>query len=244
MPTTPALVLIHSPLVGPLTWQSSGELLQARGFPVVAPSFAGVFATGPPYYPKLAARVAEAVHASVPALRLVLVGHSGAGALLPSVAASCSGVVEAAVFVDALLPHPGATWFETAPASLGERLRRLAIDGWLLPWDQWFPPGTLDSLLPDPDLRTRFVAELPRLPLAYFEERAPAIRDRIRRCAYVQLSDAYREAADEAERRGWPTRRETADHLALLTRPELVVKHLVRLVQHVIPGKKSRRCSA
>jgi hypothetical protein len=173
------------------------------------------------------------VHASVPAQPLVLVGHSGAGALLPSVAAACSGVIEAAVFVDAILPHPGATWFDTAPASLREHLRGLATDGWLPPWDQWFPPGTLEPLLPDSAPRGRFLAQLPRLPLAYFEERAPAIPDRIRRHAYLQLSDAYQEAADVAERRGWPTQRETADHLAMLTRPDLVVQHLVQLVQHV-----------
>src|SRR5919201_2451909 len=160
MPPAPALVLIHSPLVGPLTWQPSGDLLQARGFPVVVPSLAGVLDTGPPFYPKLAARVAEAVHATVPALHLVLVGHSGAGALLPAVAAACSGVVEAAVFVDAILPHPGATWFDTAPASLQEHLRGLATHGWLPPWDRWFPPDTLEPLLPDSSLRARFVAEL------------------------------------------------------------------------------------
>jgi hypothetical protein len=235
MPPAPALVLIHSPLVGPLSWQLSRDLLQARGFSVVAPSLAGVVDAGPPYYSRLAARVAEVVHVEAPALPLVLVGHSGAGALLPSIAAACSDV-EMAVFVDALLPHPGLTWFETAPASLGEHLRSLATDGRLPPWDQWFPPGTLDALLPDVDVRMRFVVELPRLPLAYFEERAPAIPDRIRRSVYLQLSDAYQQAADEAERRGWPTRRETADHLALLTRPELVAEHLVRLVQHLIPG--------
>ena len=132
----------------------------------MVPSLAGVLDAGPPYYPKLAGRVAEAVHATVPALPLVLVGHSGAGALLPAIAAACSGGVEAAVFVDAVLPHPSATWLETAPASLGEQLRRLATDGWLPPWGQWFPPGTLELLLPDAALRARFVAELPRLPLA------------------------------------------------------------------------------
>jgi hypothetical protein len=229
-PTPPAFVLIHSPLVGALSWRPTADRLRARGFTVVVPSLAGVFDAAPPYYPKLAARVVERVRATVAARPLVLVGHSGAGALLPSVAAAFSDVVVAAMFVDAVLPHPGATWFDTAPPSLGEHLRRLAADGWLPRWDQWFPPGTLDPLLPDPALRTRFLAELPRVPLAYFEERAPATANRIPREAYLQLSEAYREAADEAERRGWPTRREAADHLAIVTRPELVAEHLVRLL--------------
>src|SRR5919197_552615 len=110
MAMAPAIVLVHSPLVGPLTWRSTTELLQARGFRVVLPSLVGVFATGPPFYPKLAARVAEAVAA---------------------IAAACSAEVEAAVFVDAILPHPGASWFDTAPSALAEHLRGLAADGWL-----------------------------------------------------------------------------------------------------------------
>jgi pimeloyl-ACP methyl ester carboxylesterase len=234
--TPPTLVLIHSPLVGALSWQPSADRLRARGLTVVVPSLAGVFDAGPPYYPKLAARVAETVRAGVAARPLVLVGHSGAGALLPSVAAALADGVAAAVFVDAILPHPGATWFETAPPRLGEHLRSLAQEGWLPPWDRWFPPGTLDPLLADPALRRRFLAELPRVPLAYFEERAPAIGDRLPRQAYLQLSEPYGQAADEAERRGWPTRRESADHLAMLTHPELVVGHLVRLLSDVMPG--------
>jgi hypothetical protein len=235
----PALVLIHSPLVGPLTWQSTADRLRARGFRVVLPSLAGVFAAGPPFYPKLADRVAEAVHANVPTLPLVLVGHSGAGALLPAIAAACSGEVEAAVLVDAILPHPGASWFDTAPPNLTEHLRSLAADGWLPPWDDWFPPGTLEGLLPDSGLRERFVGELPRLPLAYFEERAPTTPDRIPRHAYLQLSDAYQQLADEAERRGWPTRRQSADHLAMLTQPEQVVQELVQLVEELPPQLNS-----
>ncbi len=232
--TAPALVLIHSPLVGALTWRPCIGLLQARGFRVVVPSLAGVVDDGQPYYSKLAARVAEVVRADRPAGPLVLIGHSGAGALLPAVAAACPSVVEAAVLVDAILPHPGASWFDTAPPALREHLRNLATDGWLPPWDQWFPPGTLDLLLPDPDPRARFVAELPRLPVAYFEERAPVVPDQARQHAYLQLSEAYQDVADEAERRGWPTLREAVDHLAMLTRPESVVSQLGRLIGRLV----------
>jgi pimeloyl-ACP methyl ester carboxylesterase len=235
MVTSSALVLIHSPLVGPLTWQACSDLLLGRGYSTVVPSLAGVVEAGPPYYPQLAARVAETVHAAVPAQPLVLVGHSGAGALLPAVAAACQQPVEAAVFVDATLPHPGGTWFETAPPSLGERLRQMAVEGWLPPWSHWFPPGTLDPLLPDPVLRARFIAELPHLPLAYFEEAAPTIPDRIPRHGYLQLSEGYAEAAAQARQRGWPTLQEAADHLAILTRPNLVVERLVHLIERLIP---------
>jgi len=227
-------VLLHSPLVGSLTWQPAADLLRARGRRVVVPSLAGVLDAGPPYYAKLAAKVAEAVRAARHEEPLVLIGHSGAGALLPSVAAACAGAIAAAVFVDAILPHPGASWLETAPPPLRDHVLALAVGRWLPPWHRWFPPATLEALLPDPGLRSRFIAELPRTPVGYFEEAAPRVLDQPRRCGYLQLSGAYRAMADEAERRGWPTRREAADHLAMLTRPAVIADRLVELVQEVV----------
>ena len=230
---SPVFVLIHSPLVGAVTWQPCMGVLEARGFPVVMPSLAGVLDEGPPYYPKLAARVADVVRVARPRKPLVLVGHSGAGALLPSTAAACEGAAEAAVFVDAILPHPGASWFDTAPPGLRDQLRSLAADGRLPPWHQWFPPGALEALLPEPELRSRFIAELPRVPVAYFEEVAPPVADQLPRHGYLQLSEAYADAANAAERRSWLTLRETADHLAMLTRPEMVVDRLIQLVERL-----------
>lgn len=233
MMTAPVLVLIHSPLVGPLTWEPAADRLQALGYQVVVPSLHGAVGTSQPYYRKLASRVAQVIDEDPSALAgpLTLVGHSGAGALLPAVAEGTGTPVEAAVFVDAILPHPGTSWFDTAPVALRTQLRELASGGWLPPWHQWFPPEAVAAELPDPGLRARFVAELPRPPLAYFEERAPVVeRWPPPRCGYLQLSDAYREVADEAERRGWPTLREPASHLAMLTRPEAVSGMLDRLV--------------
>jgi len=40
-PAATALVLLHSPLVGPLTWQAVAVELEAAGVPTVVPSLAG-----------------------------------------------------------------------------------------------------------------------------------------------------------------------------------------------------------
>ncbi|WP_262505347.1 hypothetical protein [Streptomyces sp. TRM68367] len=80
-----------------------------------------------------------------------------------------------AVFADALLPHPGRPWFDTAPPDMREQLRGVAAGGTLPPWNTWFPPGTIEALLPDPGLRARFCRDLPRVPLAHFEEPAPHV---------------------------------------------------------------------
>ena len=231
MAPMPMLVLLHSPLVGPLTWQPAATGLRAAGYHVAVPSLTGVVDTGPPYYHRLAGRVAETIRQAEPTGAVVLIGHSGAGALLPAAAEASGTPLAAAVFVDAILPHPGVNWFQTAPPVLREQLRGMARDGQLPAWDQWFPPEAIAAELPDAALRARFVAELPRVPLAYFEEQAPEVeRWPPPHCGYLQLSEAYKEVADEAERQGWPTLREPASHLAMLTQPEWVSGMLHRLV--------------
>jgi pimeloyl-ACP methyl ester carboxylesterase len=238
MTPMPMLVLLHSPLVGPLTWQPAATRLHAAGYHVAVPSLTGVVDTGPPYYRKLAARVAETIRQANPTGAVVLIGHSGAGALLPAAAEAAGTPVAAAVFVDAILPHPGRSWFDTAPPVLRERLRGLARDGLLPPWHQWFPPDALAELLPEEDLRRRFVAELPRLRLAYLEERAPVVSGWPPECCgYLRLSVAYDEVADEAERHGWPVVREPADHLAMLTRPAVISGLLDRLIKALVGAK-------
>jgi hypothetical protein len=115
MAPMPMLVSLHSPLVGPLTWQPAAASLRAAGYHVAVPSLTGVVDTGPPYYRKLAGRVAETIRQANPARAVVLIGHSGAGALLPAAADATGTPVAAAMFVDAILPHPGVVWFDTAP---------------------------------------------------------------------------------------------------------------------------------
>jgi len=216
------VVLVHSPLVGPSSWEPVAALLREDGFAVTVP---GLLAGAPPYYPAFARTIAEAVPDGG-----VLVAHSGAGALL-TLAADLAGKdgrhVAGLIYVDALLPYPGRTWFDTAPPELGEHLRGLAVDGVLPPWDEWFPAEVIDGLLPDAAGRRAFSADLPRLPLAYFAETAPLAADRPG--AYLRLSGGYRGEAAEAESRGWPVVVAETDHLAVVTRPGLVAGHVREL---------------
>ena len=72
---------------------------------------------GQPYYPKYAMAAAAAVDGTSDPV--VVVGHSAAGALLPAIAEAVGDRTRGAVFVDAMLPQPGRSWFDTAPPGTG-----------------------------------------------------------------------------------------------------------------------------
>lgn len=229
----PMLVCVHSPLLGPLSWEPTAKSLRRFGYPVVVPSLAAVTDGAAPFYRRFAETVVRAIGESRPEHPAVLIGHSAAGELLPAIAEQMERL-HAAVFVDAIIPHPGAAWFDTASPELRDQLLTMERAGRLPPWNEWFPSEELAALIPAAEMRSRFIAELPRIPLGYFEEPAPAVPDLPpRRCAYLQLSGAYGPQADECERRGWTVYRKDIDHLAMLTKPELVAPVLDEIVSEM-----------
>jgi hypothetical protein len=219
---------VHSPLVGPFTWQPVADELEQRGARAVVPSLLDA-TTGPgPAWERQVAAVVDAVEAAG-IERPVLAGHSGAGPLLPTTGAAL-GAVAAYVFVDAALPTGEGGPLAALHPSLRARLESLAQDGMLPPWNKWWGPTPHYSLLPDEETRERFVSELRPVPLSVFEEPLPPVPDwPDAPCAYLRLSDAYRDEEAEAARRGWPVTRLEGSHLELLLRPTPVVDALLAL---------------
>ncbi len=214
------LVFVHSPLLGPTTWQLVAEILQSQGFRTIVPSLRGVLETGPPYYEKLAATVACALNESELVGPVIIVAHSGAGSILPAITAAVTVPVSAALFVDAVLPHPGTSEMATLPRQMRKKIEKSASSGWLPPWNDWFPREILVSLIPSHDLRDRFIREISKVPLAFFEERAPIVDSWTSvHCAYLQLSTRYERDADEARNLGWVVHRLRSNHLAMITQP-------------------------
>jgi pimeloyl-ACP methyl ester carboxylesterase len=224
------LLFVHSPVAGPSTWIYTAEVLRANGFHCVVPDLTDLASLGPPYYPKYA----KAAAAAVENVDVVLVGHSAAGALLPAVAEALGDRVRGAVFVDAMLPQPGRSWFATAPPGTEAQLRGMAVDGVLPLYHEWFPPGALAELVPDPARRRRLIAEVPRLPLAYFEEPAPPAQfaDSVA-CAFLRFGAPFDRAADRAERLGWWVARRDWDHLRMLSAPAAVADLVADAVAHI-----------
>ncbi|HEX2039561.1 MAG TPA: hypothetical protein VHF47_07495 [Acidimicrobiales bacterium] len=229
-----ATVLVHSPLVGPATWEPVARVLRGRGRTAVVPSLLDASRTGPPFVGPQAEAVADAV-AAAGADRVLLVGHSGAGPLLPSigVAVRRRGATPVGyLFADAGLPHPGRSRLASVHPSLRGRLAELARhDGMLPPWCDWFDPAAVDALLPEPALRDRVLDELQPVPVALLEEPmpdVPAWPDAP--CGYLRFSAAY--AGDEAEAagRGWPVAVLEGGHLLPVVAPGSVADALDDLV--------------
>ncbi|MDP2213681.1 hypothetical protein [Phenylobacterium sp.] len=225
-------VLLHSPLLGPLTWQAVGDDLRARGARAETPAWPVLSQVSGSFYRTLATKLARAVDEAGDD-PLILVAHSGAGALVPATAAALSAPVAATILVDAILPHPGQCWLDTAPPALRQDLTLGSQGGELPTWDAWWPPGALARLIPDPGLRNALVAELTPLPLAYFEEAAPQ-GELTGPGAYLQLSGAYGDQAQAARLLGWRARRLQLNHLSPLTAPKEVAALLYALGQELL----------
>jgi hypothetical protein len=202
----PVLVLIHSPLVGPATWVAVADELVRRGREAVVPSLLGV-AAAPASQWRHVSEVVRAATANT-AAPVVLVGHSGAGLLLPAIADALTVEVAALVFVDSFLP-PANGSVRLAPPGHMDQLRALASDGVLPPWSSWFGEDAMRELVPDDRLRATVTEEMPRLPLSYFEASVSLPGGwRARPCAYLLLatSPTPRAPPRPANRAGrWPS---------------------------------------
>jgi hypothetical protein len=220
---TSRIVLLHSPLLGPSAWRAVVGELTRLGRTAHAPAWPRLSTIEAGYYAALTDSLAAALDASTaPA---ILVAHSGAGALVPALAARMTAPVAGVIFADAVLPHPGRSWFDTAPEALREQLRAGAQEGRLPRWNDWWPPGALARLVPDAAKLATITDELEPLPLAYFEETAPSV-ELVSPTAYLQFSRAYEEESGIADGYGWPAARLPLHHLAMLTHPDAVANAL------------------
>lgn len=203
-------VLVHSPLVGPLTWGPVAERLGA-----VVPSLAGL---APPYWRSIASRVAAAV--TEPA---ILVAHSNAGLFVPVIAEAAP--VAGCLIVDGRLP--GHT------ARMHDFLRPMVDgDGLLPPWTAWWGDAGVAALFPDEETRAAVCAEVPRMPIGYFEERIPVPPGWDEKpCGYLRFSEAYAAEAEEAGRRGWAVEHLPGLHLHQLVDPDAVAGRIVAMTR-------------
>lgn len=220
-----SFLLVHSPVVGPSTWRWVAAELQEQGHRVTVPGVAqAVTSRGwEAFVDSVAAQAGEEE-------RAVLVGHSGAGPLLPQIVARARRKLGPLVFIDAGIP-PEAGDAELMPNEVLEELQAIAQDGILPRWSEWFGSGVMEELVPDIEQRLVVAADLPQIPLSYFETRVP-VPDAWSSvgCGYIRLSEPYAAEAAEAAIRGWPVIELPGSHLDIVTRPAPTAEAILAIV--------------
>jgi hypothetical protein len=224
------VALLHSPLTTALLWRGVADALMRAGIGAFCITLPESRFVHPPYWLTHAATAAEALPEDG---EVVLVAHSGAGVLLPAIAKLArnrthSATVTSFVFVDCDLPRDGCSRFDLMDDASAAQMRARCKDGWLPRWTD----ADLATLIPDAEARRRFVAELPPVPVAMYEE-AIAVPDEwppapVR---YVQLSRFYPQAVEYARRAGWEMCSLAGHHLLPYTDPQRVAAVLLGLVR-------------
>jgi hypothetical protein len=163
----------------------------------------------------------------------VLVGHSGAGVLLPLIRELAARPVAAYVFDDAGLPAAGAA--RMGAGAFADGLRAMYAAGRRFP--EW-TDAQLEPLVPDPARRARLLRGVRPQPWGFWEETIPLPTwwpDAP--CAYLRFAPnpSYDGAAAEARHRGWPYAEIAAGHFHMLLDPASVAEALLDLVGRAAP---------
>lgn len=224
-------VLVHSPSVGPATWQPAARLLAAAGHQALVPSLLGVGDGPPPYWRQVLRAVTGCLAASAPGQPVVLVAHSNAGVFVPVLADRLPQRVETCIFADATVPAADGAGTPMAPPEFLPFLEgKVEADGRLPQWSRWWDEDDIAGLFPDEQTRRLLTAQEPRLPLAYYREVVPAPAGWAdRRCAFLQFSAAYAEPAGQARSLGWPVRTVPGEHLHQVVEPDAIARALLDL---------------
>jgi hypothetical protein len=232
MAGNPVYVLIHSPLVGRLTWTLVADEIRRRGRSAVVPTLVDSQESGKPFWKQHAESVAPALSQVPQSQKLVLVAHSGAGPLLPAIRRGLAQPIHAYVFVDAGIPRDGATRLDlmrSEDSDWAKQFEEILRRGERFPtWNS----ADLREIVPDQELRSQLVAGIRPRGLRFFTEPIPVFDGwPDARCSYIMFSRPYRKAEIQARENGWETHISEAGHFHMLVDPKAVADIIIRSVE-------------
>jgi pimeloyl-ACP methyl ester carboxylesterase len=227
-------VLVHSPLTSAAAWGDLPSVLRGRGHRVAVVDVADDDA--PPFAARFVARAALQLREQVGDQPVLLVGHSGAGYLLPLLGAArraARAPVAGYVFLDAALPPARPTSrLDLMRAEMFEELASMLAAGGRFPdWTE----ADLRDLVPDDAARAALVGSLRPRGQDFFTDPVPVVADwPDAPCGLLRLSPAYDGALRLARLRGWPVLEGPDDrpggHFAALVDPGAVADDLEDLL--------------
>jgi hypothetical protein len=224
-------VLIHSPLVGWLTWRLIADEMRKRGIEALLPDLEDSSDSKKPFWKQHAESVSQGLAHLPSGTSLTLVAHSGAGPLLPAIRQLLVNPIRAYIFVDAGIPRNGLSRLDLMksedPAWADDFQKELERG-------ERFPVWSFDELqevIPDETVRRQMVSELRPRGIDFFTEPIPVFEGwPDAPCAYIQLSATYKQPAALARREGWQTYRLEAGHFHMLVDPNAVTDLIVNAV--------------
>lgn len=223
-PTTVAL--LGGSGLGPWAWERVTPILKARNFRVLTPQLR---ATGDDATPAAEVSLLEWVQdvagflAAHDQQDVTLVAHSFAGYVAAGVLASEADRIRTTVFLDAVLPQPGRSWFDVMGPDVERFMSGLTENGAI----PFFTREQLDQLYPGHGINEADWKWMqPRLraqPLATYTQ--PAITEPLNpvstRLAYVRCLRTTPPAADiNASSPGWTLRTLDSGHWPMITNPD------------------------
>ena len=226
--------LVHSPLVGGLTWQLVAHDLQGRGLNVIVPLLTDQAEPTEPFWKQQVASVSQALIQIPSSQAVILVGHSGGGPLLPAIGQALTNPVTAYVFVDAGVPRDGASRLDLMKSEdpeWAEQFHQELLQGQKYPsWGE----DDLREIVPDDDLRRKLVTEINPHPLSFFTEPIPVFEGwPDAPCAYIKFSAPYDRVTEQAQQAGWLVRQMAAGHFHMLVKPRAVTDVIIASVEEL-----------
>lgn len=232
-------VLLHSPLVGPFTWELVQQALKERNLQVIVPALFDDPKSALPYWQQHAESVAKSITQIPPHQKIILVAHSGAGPLLPSTRQKLTHSMFAYVFIDAGIPRDGLSRLDLMKledAQWAEQFQQALLQGEQFPtWSE----DDLKEIILDGETRRKLVAEIRPRSLPFFAEPIPVQAGwPDAPCIYIKFSASYEWDALQAKRAGWPVYEIDAGHFHMLVDPTAVADLLVKTVQNLLDSAK------
>ena len=234
MDETFTYALIHSPLVGPLTWQLVHQEMGRRGIEAVTPTLTDHPNSTRSFWYQHAESVAKSLTRIPQNRSIVLVAHSGAGPLLPIIRQSVVHSISPYVFVDAGIPRKNSSRIDlmrSQDQQWADQFHQALLQG------ERFPTWTEDDLrevIPDDVLRRNMIAEINPRSLTFFTEPIPAFAGwPDAPCAYIKFSASYDWDFEQAKRASWLVREVNAGHFHMLVDPSVVTNMIVESVQEL-----------
>lgn len=227
-------ILLHSPLVGPLTWSRVADEMRARGLKVLVPALEDSPGSKEPFWKQHAESISRSLGKLPGDTSVILVAHSGAGPLLPVIRQSIPHLVLAYVFVDAGIPRNGATRLDLMESEdldwANDFQQKLEAGGYFPTWSM----DDLQEVIPDDSLRMQMVAELHPRGLEFFTEPIPVFDGwPDAPCVYIQFSAAYEKPAAQAWEAGWPVYEQQAGHFHMLVDAEAVTTIIEKAINNL-----------